>query len=817
MSKMSESYHKIFFEDCESLQSHSSIEKNQTEGIFCRDCYSNKITRKNQNIKNIEDILDQSFFQKAAESQKSKLSCDLDSLSDLVDLSGTEIQYLEKIDINKNRLYSMKLKKSQSLRSADERKRSLEPIASQIQSKLPRLKSMYSALSKVPRSNRSNNEFQSNSNKCITGDLAKLKVVTKKYDSSQDCISRESIAKAYELTRRSLWRGGDPVMSDYVDELIKKAPENIDLEKLTNSNSPFAINSVIRSMQNSRLQTLYQLKKQGSEFEDSFKVGFVRSPNFADLIKDMQEESPGTDYAGLNCSLQGRYGRAREHVFWAGQAALTVGSFGVGAGVGVLSAGLRLGKITKNAARVLALASVDLTSAYYSDCVGQSPVTSSILTCEETNASVLQEIDNSNCALNLAITTIGLGAGELAGGFKLAKSKTNSLKGTGKNSYVTYMGKDSKLITIGDTHYVAPLVGDGEHRRLITKLSKEKYEELLKKSKAEALVDSTTNTTRRLKSLESVSDFEKLSSQRYSVLDPKSKPKKGDIVPVKSITQRDDFSMLIRPRNEMLIQKDFKKMDDGTQYYKMLSPIGERIYLRWDSGSDVMRVVQRSETPFPVERSLGTTASLDSLRKEARNRARRLNKKSLPKIASELTRNQTNSYGMLKQAREGIKLQKANEHMLELISQGKALTVEDLKEVNKLSQGPDGLYPGTVRGEYVRDIPLGETRGFNEVDVTGGTNFLYSPHQSVPNELGNLVETINDLGPDSTVTDIANIYQRFIVIHPFADGNGRTSRVLLDYMFQRTGVRPPRHSEFSNILYQTPAELGESLLERFNN
>ena len=40
------------------------------------------------------------------------------------------------------------------------------------------------------------------------------------------------------------------------------------------------------------------------------------------------------------------------------------------------------------------------------------------------------------------------------------------------------------------------------------------------------------------------------------------------------------------------------------------------------------------------------------------------------------------------------------------------------------------------------------------------------------------------------------IYKDFIQIHPFGDGNGRTSRYLLDYMFVKRGIMPP-------VLYDT--------------
>ena len=36
----------------------------------------------------------------------------------------------------------------------------------------------------------------------------------------------------------------------------------------------------------------------------------------------------------------------------------------------------------------------------------------------------------------------------------------------------------------------------------------------------------------------------------------------------------------------------------------------------------------------------------------------------------------------------------------------------------------------------------------------------------------------------------AQVYQRFVSIHPFEEGNGRTSRLLMDWVLQRAGYPP---------------------------
>lgn len=37
----------------------------------------------------------------------------------------------------------------------------------------------------------------------------------------------------------------------------------------------------------------------------------------------------------------------------------------------------------------------------------------------------------------------------------------------------------------------------------------------------------------------------------------------------------------------------------------------------------------------------------------------------------------------------------------------------------------------------------------------------------------------------------AEAYQRFVTLHPFENGNGRTARMIMDYILQRFDILPP--------------------------
>jgi Fic family protein len=82
------------------------------------------------------------------------------------------------------------------------------------------------------------------------------------------------------------------------------------------------------------------------------------------------------------------------------------------------------------------------------------------------------------------------------------------------------------------------------------------------------------------------------------------------------------------------------------------------------------------------------------------------------------------------------------------------------------------------------------------------------PASEVTKELIQLISAVNRLGTGSSLREIAHIYQDFISIHPFADGNGRTGRVLLDYCLLKSGFPPLPHVEQTrDTLFKTTEEI----------
>ncbi len=108
-----------------------------------------------------------------------------------------------------------------------------------------------------------------------------------------------------------------------------------------------------------------------------------------------------------------------------------------------------------------------------------------------------------------------------------------------------------------------------------------------------------------------------------------------------------------------------------------------------------------------------------------------------------------------------------------------------IREQNSLNLHPENIISGRHIG-YYRDC--GEFVGDKRC----------MPPQAVPICMAGLVEEINYLqkkekvlnNKGDIVNKIADFHLEFLTIHPFVDGNGRTSRLLVWYLFKYFGLEP---------------------------
>lgn len=124
------------------------------------------------------------------------------------------------------------------------------------------------------------------------------------------------------------------------------------------------------------------------------------------------------------------------------------------------------------------------------------------------------------------------------------------------------------------------------------------------------------------------------------------------------------------------------------------------------------------------------------------------------------------------------------------------LTEADIRDLNLLilkepfwkdAETPDGqptrkqVFPGKYKTQP------------NHVRTATGEIFKFAIPEEVPAKMKELMEWFKEnmeSPPTSIASFLAQLHHRFILIHPFDDGNGRIARLLLNYVLMRLGYPP---------------------------
>ena len=95
-----------------------------------------------------------------------------------------------------------------------------------------------------------------------------------------------------------------------------------------------------------------------------------------------------------------------------------------------------------------------------------------------------------------------------------------------------------------------------------------------------------------------------------------------------------------------------------------------------------------------------------------------------------------------------------------------------------------------IHNLILRTIVPEEAGKYRQLDVkAAGTNYLYPAHYLLPQLMTDFVEWLNSksarqLHPIDFAT---TAHYRFVTIHPFRDGNGRTARLIMNLLLMRAG------------------------------
>ena len=97
-----------------------------------------------------------------------------------------------------------------------------------------------------------------------------------------------------------------------------------------------------------------------------------------------------------------------------------------------------------------------------------------------------------------------------------------------------------------------------------------------------------------------------------------------------------------------------------------------------------------------------------------------------------------------------------------------------------------------THGTYdTRRWQLGERPGeYKQHDYVTGKGEVGAAPEDVAEELAELLEELDGIGPENALTAAAYFHAKFENIHPFADGNGRPGRLAMNYFLVLHGHPP---------------------------
>lgn len=138
----------------------------------------------------------------------------------------------------------------------------------------------------------------------------------------------------------------------------------------------------------------------------------------------------------------------------------------------------------------------------------------------------------------------------------------------------------------------------------------------------------------------------------------------------------------------------------------------------------------------------------------------------------------------------------AIKHLRMLVGEDRIIGETDIRDLNQILLKEPFFKPAiTPDGQATRnEIIPGKYKILpNNVQTKEGNIFKFVAPEDVSNRMERLVERLHRefAFPDFEVIPfIAWLHHEFVLIHPFGDGNGRTARLLVNYVLMRKGYPP---------------------------
>lgn len=134
--------------------------------------------------------------------------------------------------------------------------------------------------------------------------------------------------------------------------------------------------------------------------------------------------------------------------------------------------------------------------------------------------------------------------------------------------------------------------------------------------------------------------------------------------------------------------------------------------------------------------------------------------------------------------------------ILEVVKEDRPLTENFIRELHKLLlKQPYEVDAITPDGQPTKkQVKVGEYKTTpNHVKTPTGEIFRFATPEETPAKMNDLIDDFRRKSADPEVNPIllsAELHYRFIRIHPFDDGNGRTARILMNFILMKFGYPP---------------------------